>query len=58
MMIQIECVMCGKEEEIPIPLDTVDPHKSLKNLIEERRGWVTQLNGHNFDVYCSKRCAS
>jgi hypothetical protein len=25
---------------------------------EETIGWITQNNGKNFDIYCSKKCAS
>lgn len=58
MELQIECVMCGKEKVIPLPLDIIDPHRSLKYLIEDMApSWITQLNGNNFDVYCSKKCA-
>lgn len=59
MELHIECVMCGKEKVIPLPLDTIDPHRSLQYLIDDMApGWVTQLNGNNFDTYCSKKCAN
>jgi hypothetical protein len=30
---------------------------AIKKKIEER-GWTVQQTGENFDIYCSKRCAS
>lgn len=54
--IEISCAMCSKEKTIELKTEDVDPGLSLRRIIEEA-GWSGQLNGHNFDIYCSKRCA-
>lgn len=58
MKIEINCAMCGKDKEINLKENEVDSNKSLKRIIEDEAGWITQQNDINFDIYCSKHCAS
>ena len=55
MILNIDCAMCGKNHEINIPTDKGEP-KKIRQIVEDV-GWIVQLNGENFDLYCSPRCA-
>lgn len=56
LKIEISCAMCGKEKAIEVETEELDPGLSLRRLIEDSE-WIVQINGVNFDIYCSKRCA-
>lgn len=49
------CAMCGEDKEIGVTVKDgkIDAAKAIR-----ASGWITQQNGENFDIYCSKRCAS
>ena len=56
MKLEIYCANCGKEKTI-----VVKPLRDgviLADQAIEKAGWLTQQNGDNFDVYCSKKCAA
>ena len=53
----IYCAMCGKAKDVAIKVRAVDAETTLRKVIDDA-GWITQINGDNFDMYCSKKCAS
>ena len=56
MKLEIYCAMCGKERSIEIPLTRESTSRTLHGIVESK-DWIVQLNGDNFDIYCSKKCA-
>ena len=58
MKLIIVCATCGREKEITIPTESYSAGEEGPREIIHRSGrWITQQNGKNFDVYCSKECA-
>jgi len=53
MKLTFYCAMCGKEKELAISQDDLDPGMTVRRLIEGG-GWIVQFNDPHFDVYCSK----
>lgn len=60
MKLKIHCAMCDEEKDIDVTVrvgkgvfGTIDADAAIK-----ASGWITEQNGKNFDIYCSKRCAS
>ena len=59
-MIEIKaaCAMCGKEKLNSRKTDDINKLNCME--IQEwleKNGWIVQLNGSSFDVYCSTKCA-
>lgn len=55
MELHVDCAMCGKNQVIrPVPLDRGEPN--IRAVIEAT-GWRVEMNGQNFDIYCSRKCA-
>jgi hypothetical protein len=57
MDLELYCSMCGKEKTIPVHVDAASGKIDAAEAIR-KAGWITQSNGENFDIYCSKQCAS
>ena len=59
MQLIVQCAMCGMEKTIDIPTDNVGLTKQMPTLrqIIRRAKWKVQVNGANFDIYCSTKCA-
>lgn len=54
MTLNFYCAMCGADKQVTVkPERTIDVAKVIK-----ASGWIAQQNGDNYDLYCSKRCAS
>jgi hypothetical protein len=57
MRIEIYCSMCGKELEVEINQNGLDPHESIASLITRHSRWIVQYNEPALDLYCSEKCA-
>lgn len=63
MKLIVSCAMCGpgaarsrRRTEIEIDTEGLSPDTILRKVIEDA-GWIVQINGENFDIYCCKGCA-
>lgn len=57
MKLEVYCAMCGKENNIEIDTQKINTDTTIERVIKNAK-WVVQINGNNFDIYCSKSCAS
>ena len=63
MDITLSCAMCDRQKVVKLETDSdstkgiiVQGNETLREVLETA-GWISQNNGSNFDVYCSKKCA-
>jgi hypothetical protein len=57
LSLELSCAMCAETKDVKIKIDHLDGATPIKAVVESA-GWITQQNGENFDIYCSKRCAA
>ena len=58
LIIRPFCAMCGKEPCKEFKADyTYELNIDAMKRKLEANNWIVQINGLNFDIYCSPKCA-